>query len=334
MPPLAKSRPFYYDIFMQGTVVDGTNNFFTVRCTDGKPRSCSLKGKILKSEDRFYNPLAPGDIVEVETDKLDSSKGQILSLVPRKNSFVRWNVKRKCPQLLAANLDFIVLVTTPDEPPFRPRFIDRELAQAECQNLEPIIVCNKCDLAAGDDIDFQARAKIWEDLGYAVLYVSAKTGAGLDALARFLSGRIAAFVGQSGVGKSSLINALAGNEALRTGDLSRKYERGAHTTTKGSLNTIVIDKRFTGHDGDEASIIDTPGIRRFVLHDIAAEDLALYFREFKPIVGSCTFGMSCTHTAEPGCKILEAVYAGVITEERYESWMRIKDEIKSQSWED
>jgi len=138
--------------------------------------------------------------VEVETDKLDSSKGQILSLVPRKNSFVRWNVKRKCPQLLAANLDFIVLATTPDEPPFRPRFIDRELAQAECQNLEPIIVCNKCDLSAGDDIDFQARTKIWEDLGYAVLYVSAKTGAGLDALARFLSGRVAAFVGQSGVG--------------------------------------------------------------------------------------------------------------------------------------
>ena len=94
---------------MQGTVVDGTNNFFTVRCSDGKLRSCSLKGKILKSEDRFYNPLAPGDIVEVEADKLDSSKGQILSLVPRKNSFVRWNVKRKCPQLLAANLNFIVL---------------------------------------------------------------------------------------------------------------------------------------------------------------------------------------------------------------------------------
>lgn len=319
---------------MQGTVFDGTNNFFTVRCADGNVRSCSLKGKILKIEDRFYNPLAPGDIVEVEADTLDASKGRILSLVPRKNAFVRWNVKRRCPQLLAANLDYIILVTTPDEPPFRPRFIDRELAQAECQNLEAIIVCNKIDLASCSDIDFQARAKIWEDLGYAVLYVSAKTGTGLDALARTLTGHVAAFVGQSGVGKSSLINALAGNEALRTGELSRKYERGAHTTTKGSLNTIVIDKRFSGRGGDEASIIDTPGIRRFVPHDIAPEDLALYFREFKPIVGSCTFGMSCTHTSEPGCKILEAVYAGVITEERYASWMRIKDEMKSQSWED
>ena len=319
---------------MQGTVFDGTNNFFTVRCSDGAMRSCSLKGKILKSEDRFYNPLAPGDIVDIEADKLDASKGQILSLAKRKNAFVRWNVKRRCPQLLAANLDFIVLVTTPAQPPFRPRFIDRALAQAECQNLEPIIVCNKCDLPAHGDIDFQARAKIWEDLGYTVLYVSAKTGEGLDALARALSGRTAAFIGQSGVGKSSLVNALSGNEALRTGNLSRKYDRGAHTTTKGSLNTIVIDKRFTGRDGEAASIIDTPGIRRFVLHDIAPDDLALYFREFKPIVGSCTFGMSCTHTAEPGCKILEAVHAGVITEERYDSWMRIKDEMSSENRDD
>ncbi|MCK9169323.1 MAG: ribosome small subunit-dependent GTPase A [Treponema sp.] len=318
---------------MQGTVLDGANNFFTIECSDGIIRFCSIKGKILKSDTQYYNPLAPGDIVEIEADKLDSSKGQIISLVPRRNAFVRWNVKGRCPQLLASNLDYLILVTTPDEPPFRPRFIDRELAQAECENLTPVIVCNKYDLADGDT-DFMARMKIWEDLGYKILYVSAKTGDGMQELAALLAGHLSAFIGQSGVGKSSLVNSLDSNATLRTGSLCRKYDRGSHTTTKGSLNRLILDKALTGKTDVTASIIDTPGIRRFVLHNVAAEDLALYFREFRPIVGSCTFGMSCTHTNEPGCRILEAVNAGVITEERYDSWMRIRNEIKTGSWED
>ena len=321
-------------ILMQGTVLDGTNNFFTISCNDDVTRLCSLKGKVLKSSTRYYNALAPGDAVEIEIDALDNCKGQIISLIPRKNEFVRWNVKKRCPQLLAANLDFIILVTTPDEPPFRPRFIDRALIQAEAQNIEPVIVCNKCDIASHNDIDFQSRTKIWEELGYTILHTSTKTGEGMSALARLLENRTSAFAGQSGVGKSSLINALTGNQTLRTGTLSQKYERGAHTTTKGTLNKITINNSVSGKQGVRAAIIDTPGIRRFVLHDIAAEDVALYFREFAPLVGTCAFGMSCTHTNEAGCKILEAVYAGIITDERYESWQRIKNEIATQSWED
>ncbi|MBP3709075.1 MAG: ribosome small subunit-dependent GTPase A [Treponema sp.] len=319
---------------MQGTVLDGTNNLFTISCSDNIVRLCSIKGKVLKNSARYYNALAPGDIVEVAQDVLDSHKGQITSLVPRKNEFVRWNVKKRCPQLLAANLDVIILVTTPDEPPFRPRFIDRALMQAEAQNITPVIVCNKCDLPSHRDIDFQSRMKIWEDLGYTTLHVSAKTGEGLRTFAHLLENHTSAFVGQSGVGKSSLVNALTGSETLRTGALSQKYERGAHTTTKGTLNKILIADSVSGKQSVRAAIIDTPGIRRFVLHDIAAEDAALYFREFAPIVGTCTFGMSCTHTNESGCRILEAVHAGIITEERYESWQRIKNEIATQSWED
>ena len=132
---------------MQGTVLAGTNNVFEVECDDGVIRSCSIKGKVLKSEKEYYNPLAPGDIVEIEADSIDEDKGQITALVPRKNEFVRWNVKGRCPQLLAANVDYMILVTTPCEPPFRPRFIDRELAQAEMLGLTPVIVCNKYDLA-------------------------------------------------------------------------------------------------------------------------------------------------------------------------------------------
>jgi len=277
---------------MQGMVLGGANNFFSVECSDGIIRSCSIKGKVLKSSVQYYNPLAPGDVVEIETDKLDEAKGQVLSLVPRRNEFVRWNVKGRSPQLLAANLDYLILVTTPDEPPFRPRFIDRELAQAECQGLTPVIVCNKSDLVSGDS-DFQARMKIWEDIGYKVMYVSAKSGAGMQEFAALLAGHVSAFVGQSGIGKSSLINALSPGTALRTGDICQKYDRGSHTTTKGTLLHILLDKALTGGKELSASVIDTPGIRRFVLHDVAAEDLALYFKEFRPIVGTCTFGMSC-----------------------------------------
>jgi len=320
---------------MQGTVLDGTNNFFSVECEDGVIRQCSLKGKKLKSVTEYYNPLAPGDVVSVEEDKLHTEMGQISELIPRRNAFVRWNVKGRCPQLLAANLDYLILVTTPDEPPFRPRFIDRELAQAEYEDLTPIIVCNKCDLETSGNPDFEHMLSIWEALGYKVLKVSAKNGNGIAELAHIIENKCCAFVGQSGIGKSSIINALDSTRTQRTGDLCSKYDRGSHTTTRGTLMKLHLNENLAdGRSDAVASVIDTPGIRRFVLHNIPSNDLALYFREFKPLVGTCTFGMSCSHLTEPGCKILEAVYAGVITEERYESWKRISNEIRTGSWED
>ena len=320
---------------MQGTVLGGTNNTFSVECEDGVTRLCSIKGKQLKSDTRYYNPLAPGDVVKVEKDVLDEEKGQILELIPRKNAFLRWNVKGRTPQLLAAKLDYMLLVTTPDEPPFRPRFIDRELAQAEYQNLEPVIVCNKYDLPAACDADFQNRLSIWESLGYRVLRISAKSGEGLTELAELIKDKTCALVGQSGIGKSSLVNVLDNTCVLKTGSLSQKYGRGQHTTTKGTLLRLQITESLMGGlKNAVTSIIDTPGIRRFVLNDIDAEELSLYFREFKPLVGKCSFGMSCKHVTEPGCKILEAVHAGVISEDRYESWLRIQEEIKTGGWKD
>jgi len=127
-------------------------------------------------------------------------------------------------------------------------------------------------------------------------------------------------VGQSGVGKSSLLNALTGNPDLRVGALSEKYDRGTHTTTMATLVPVPAPEGF-------GWVIDTPGIRRLVPHGMGADDLALYFREFAPLVGRCTFGLSCTHQTEPGCKIMEAVDAGVIHEDRYESFLRLRDEL-------
>lgn len=320
---------------MQATVLDGTNNFFSVECEDSQIRQCSIKGKILEASVGYYNPLAPGDIVEIEVDKNTDSEAQIINLVPRKNEFVRWNVKGRSPQLLAANLDHIIIVTTPDEPPFRPRFIDRALAQAEYENIEPIILCNKYDLLDSQDSDFECRLTDWERIGYRVIRISAKSGEGLTELAELLEDKLCAFVGQSGVGKSSIINVLDSTCVLKTGSLSQKYGKGCHTTTKGSLIHLKLNEALMGgRKGAIASIIDTPGVRRFVLHDIPSADLPLYFREMAPLVGKCSFGMSCTHTHEAGCKILEAVYAGVISEERYESWQRICDEINGGTWDD
>lgn len=311
---------------MRATVIEGTNNIFTVECENGEILSCGIKGKTLKTDGRFYNALAPGDEVEVKADPLSRGKGQIVSLAPRGLSFARWNVKKRCPQILAANIDGVLLVTTPREPPFRPRFMDRALAQCENDSIRAVIVCNKIDL--GMDANFSARVSEWKAAGYETAPVSAKTGEGIEALARIIEGKKFALVGQSGVGKSSVINALDSRANRAEGALCLKYDRGAHTTSKGALLRLSLV------GGREARVVDTPGVRRFVLRGIAAEDLALRFREFKPFVGSCAFGMSCSHTSEKGCAIIRAVSDGKISAARYESFLRIRDEIKTGSWED
>lgn len=320
---------------MNALVLCGTNNLFTCECDDNVTRQCTIKGKVIKTDKEYYNPLAPGDYVQIEVDPINNEKGQVTNLLPRKNTFARWNIKGKAPQLLASNLDYLILVTTPDEPPFRPRFIDRELIQAELAGIAPVILCNKCDLPQAQEIDFQERLTTWENLGYHVMRISAKTGEGLSELAELLKNKTSALVGQSGVGKSSIINILDNSCILKTGSLSKKYGKGQHTTTKGTLMHLHLSEEFTGGTkGITASIIDTPGIRRFILHELDYHDVALYFREMKDLIGKCKFGASCSHTHEPGCKILEAVYAGVITEDRYESWKRITNEIKTGSFDE
>ena len=328
---------------MQGLIIAGTNNTFTVECDDDLTRNCTIKGKVLKSDKQFYNPLAPGDRVTIEPDPINEQKGQVLNVLERKNTFLRWNVKGRCPQLLASNLDYLILVCTPDEPPFRPRFIDRALAQAEHQGITPIIVCNKWDLAEEMQTDgreeeydqIDRRLSIWSDLGYKVLRLSAKTGEGIQQFAELLENHLSAFVGQSGVGKSSLINVMDNSCVLKTGSLSKKYGRGSHTTTKGNLIHLTLNESLLdGIKGRKADIIDTPGIRRFVLDDIQADDVQMYFKEFEPFIGKCKFGLGCKHHTEPGCAIQTAVQDGTITQERYDSWMRISEEIRTGSWED
>jgi ribosome biogenesis GTPase len=319
---------------MTALVLKGSRNIFTVRPLDHKQTKieCRIKGKVLKGVEGFYNILAPGDEVEIETDKLHPGEGLILALKKRRNAFVRLNQKgvsgkrnsgtrqQAAPQLLAANVDLVLCITCPASPPWRPRFLDRLLLQADIAGIPPVIIFNKADLEPGlgdEALDIDERLEDFHALGYPVYRVSAKTGRGLAALRRFLEDKRCLLTGQSGVGKSSLINALLPGAAQRTGLLNEKYERGNHVTTQSVLL-----------EGDSICLVDSPGIRRLVPWGVTADDLLLYWREFAPLAGKCSFGMSCSHTVEPGCKILEAVQAGYIHEDRYESFLRLREELQ------
>jgi ribosome biogenesis GTPase len=309
----------------RGMVIRCSRNSFTVQTVDGASVECHIKGKVLKDSGRFYNPLAPGDMVNIEEDAGHPGTGRVVSLEKRRNMFSRFNAKGQAPQLLAANADAVLCLTTPESPPFRPRFLDRVLVQAEAAAIDAVIVCNKCDLGF-EDPDVEERLEDFTRIGYTVFRVSAKTGEALDALAAFISGKTVVLIGQSGTGKSSLINALAPGLDIKTGALNEKYDRGNHTTVMPVMFELPLGA-YTGGGTSVTRIIDTPGIRLFVPHGIAADDVILHLREFAPLAGQCSYGLSCSHRTETGCKIIEAVQSGLIHEDRYNSFLRISAEI-------
>ncbi len=303
---------------LEGTVLSGTNNFFAVEDEGGQVFRCAIKGKVLANAERLYNPLAPGDRVRFAINTPSESEGTILSLIPRKNKLSRWNAKGGAAQIIAANIDLVAIITSVDEPPFRPRFVDRVLVQAGIEDLEPLIIVNKSDLPISADT--RERVLDWLRIGYSALYVSAFTGEGLGELKARLNGKTTALIGQSGVGKSSLLNALSGKEERRTASISFKYRRGVHTTTQGSLLRLKLENF-------NANLIDTPGIRRFSVCGISAQELILFFPEMEELAGQCLYGMSCAHNTESGCKIQEALNSGALLRDRFESWLRIKEEL-------
>jgi ribosome biogenesis GTPase / thiamine phosphate phosphatase len=310
---------------IKGLVIRASRNIMTVRIdTDNGQQEieCRIKGKVLKDSINLYNPIAPGDWVVAEREK-NSVSAMILSVEKRRNLFSRFNQKGAASQLLAANVDLALCICTPASPPFRPRFLDRVLLQADIAGIPSLVICNKVDIEY-DDIDVDERLEEYSRIGYKVLYISAKTGEGLEELRREITGKICVLAGQSGVGKSSIINALQPGLDIREGELNEKYDRGVHTTTMSIM--------FELNDGTK--LIDTPGVRRFIPDGIDSSEVILHMREFAPLAGKCSFGLSCSHRTERGCKIMEAVHAGVIHEDRYESLLRICDDLEGKGSDD
>ncbi len=300
---------------MTGTVVSSSNNAFVVRSEDGSLARCGLKGKKLKGAEGFYNPLAAGDVVEWEP--ASAGTGTILALEPRRSLFWRYNEKGKAIQAIAANMDVVVCVTSAALPPFRPRFIDRVSLEPASEGLPFIIALNKTDLGIDDDV--AERMDDYRRIGFETIELCAATGLGIETLRARIEGKTSAFVGQSGVGKSSILNALEAGLGLKVGEVCEKYERGRHTTVS-SILAYLKDGR--------TRVIDTPGFRRLAVRGIAPVSLGACFPEIRAAQAGCTLGPRCKHVDEPGCAVLAAVEAGSIHDDRYESYARILAELE------
>jgi ribosome biogenesis GTPase len=244
----------------------------------------------------------------------------ILSRLDRKNAYSRWNKKRRCPQTLAANLDLLVLVTSPESPPFRPRFLDRALVMAQREDLPALILVNKCDQKLSEDDE--DRLATYQDLDWDVHLCSTVTWQGIEELREHLDGLTCALVGQSGVGKSSLMNALHQGSRQRVGELSAKYNRGNHTT-----NFSLLEPWPSGDGG----IIDTPGVRELEVYGVEPDQLAFLYPEFQPYLGQCAFSV-CTHIQEPGCAVLKALEAGDIHPDRWDNYKKLHAELQGATW--
>lgn len=305
----------------QGLVIKNTGSWYIVRTADGTERNCKIKGNLRLKGFRCTNPVAVGDNVEIEVK--EDGTALIRSILPRRNYIIRRasNLSREF-QILAANLDMAVLVVTLINPETSTVFIDRFLATAEAYNVPVTIVFNKIDLLAEpeDRELLDAVIYLYRSIGYTVVPMSVMTGEGLDLLRDELRGKTALFSGNSGVGKSSIINLLVPDAKLKVGDISEVHHTGMHTTTFSEMLDIPGDN--AGH------IIDTPGVKGFGTIDFEKSEVAHFFPEIFKVSKECKYN-NCTHTHEPGCAVLAAVEQSLISQSRYNSYLSIMEDTDS-----
>ena len=302
----------------QGLVIRNTGSWYVVRCNNGSEINCKIKGNLRLKGFRCTNPVAVGDNVEIELK--DDGTAFIRSILPRRNYIIRRasNLSREF-QILAANIDMAVLVVTLVNPETSTVFIDRFLATAEAYNVPSTIVFNKIDLLTEpeDRELLDAVIYLYRSIGYTVVPTSVLTGKGLDELRELLRGKMALFSGNSGVGKSSIINQLVPDAKLKVGDISEVHHTGMHTTTFSEMLDIPGD--------DAGHIIDTPGVKGFGTIDFEKSEIAHYFPEIFKISKECKYS-NCTHTHEPGCAVREAVEDSRISQSRYNSYLSIMED--------
>ena len=296
---------------MKGLVIKSTGSSYIVRLDDGLDAECHIKGNFRIRGIRSTNPVAVGDYVEVQT--LPDGTQWIKEIEERRNYIIRRSTNlSKESHILAANIDQVALIVTINHPQTSTTFIDRFLATCEAYRVRALLIFNKRDLLTEEELkQLEELRALYESLGYPTLAICAKA-LNSEAINAILSGKTTLLSGNSGVGKSTLLNALFGREMTRTGKISDAHDKGMHTTTFSEMYFLP----------DGGAVIDTPGIKGFGSVDITKEEVGHYFREFFATSKDCRFG-NCTHTNEPGCAVQEALVRGDIAISRYESYLSL-----------
>ena len=296
-------------------MIKNTGSWYTVQTDDGQLFDCKVKGNFRLRGIRSTNPVAVGDRVCV------SEGNFITEIEDRRNYIIRKSINlSKQSHIIAANVDQALLVVTVNRPQTNTTFIDRFLASAEAYRVPVVLIFNKSDLLDDDEKHYQQMLiHLYETVGYECRAISAETGDGIDALLPMLQGKITLLSGNSGVGKSTIINRLVPGVNLRTAEISDAHQMGQHTTTFSEMIPL-----------SEGWLIDTPGIKGFGTFDMEPEELTSYFKEIFRFSKDCRFS-NCTHTHEPGCAVLQALENHYIAQSRYQSYLSMlndKDDSK------
>lgn len=300
---------------MHGLVVKNTGSWYTVKTDSGQLIDCKLKGNFRLKGIRSTSPVAVGDFVQIVTNA--EGTAMITAIDDRKNYIIRKSPNlSKQSQIIAANLDQAFLLVTIKYPETSTIFIDRFLAGAEAYRIPVVLVFNKTDLLNEEEHHYQQMMmNLYETIGYHCVEISAETGQGMEVIDALLAKKVTLLSGNSGVGKSTLINVLIPHAEQRTAEISDAHGTGIHTTTFSEMIALP-------HGG---YVIDTPGIKGFGTFDIEPEELTSYFKEIFAFSKDCKFN-NCTHTHEPGCAVRTAVENHYISESRYQSYLSMLDD--------
>ncbi len=301
---------------MHGLVIKNTGYWYTVLTDEGETIDCKIKGNFRLKGIRSTNPVAVGDFVTI----LPNQEGTafITAIDDRRNYIIRKSQNlSKQSHIIAANVDQACLVVTIAHPETSTTFIDRFLASAEAYRVPVILIFNKTDILDEDERRYlDMMMQLYRTVGYECVALSAETGDGVDALIPMLEGKTTLFSGNSGVGKSTLLNRLVPGLNLRTSEISDAHDTGTHTTTFSEMIPLPVKAETSARSW----LIDTPGIRGFGTFDMEPEEICSYFKEIFKFSANCRFG-NCTHTHEPGCAVLKAVEEHYIALSRYNSYI-------------